>query len=214
MEDNTMTNEQLKNEIISRFKPIISSWDASDIYAISFFVYDFRDNPREPTVTLGYNTEEWFREYGSSEDDEKEARWNYAFWIQNRESVFGEPDETGTHEIVREWIKSNNLIDLPDEKTTEEEIDENDPEAVMQRWIKNNTSDDLSEKVTKKFIDVLVDVSKELHETGFIQDKFGKTIPIIIHELEYYDEIARQNERANPSDAVSDFVTWIDKMYG
>jgi len=38
---------------------------------------------------------------------------------------------------------------------------------------------------------------------------FGRTLPVLIHELEYYEEIAAQNLRANPSGAVPDgFVRW------
>ena len=35
-----------------------------------------------------------------------------------------------------------------------------------------------------------------------------KELPILIHELEYYDEIAEQNIEANGEDLVSDFTNW------
>ena len=38
---------------------------------------------------------------------------------------------------------------------------------------------------------------------------FGRSIPVIVHELEYYDEIADQNEKANPRELVDGFVAWI-----
>ena len=45
--------EQLGTMIIET----IEQWDVPDIYAVSLFVYDEDDDPRKPTVTLGYNTE-------------------------------------------------------------------------------------------------------------------------------------------------------------
>ena len=55
-------------------------------------------------------------------------------------------------------------------------------------------------------MDVLVEVVQELHSSGFIQEQFGKEIPVIIHELEYYDEIAQQNQRANPPETIEEFL--------
>ena len=62
------------------------------------------------------------------------------------------------------------------------------------------------EEITKSFVKVLVQVVKELHSTGFILEQFGKEIPILIHELEYYGEIAKQNIEANTKELVEEFV--------
>jgi hypothetical protein len=35
----------------------IPSEQRADIYVVSFFVYDEGDDPRKPTVTVGFNTE-------------------------------------------------------------------------------------------------------------------------------------------------------------
>ena len=42
--------------------------------------------------------------------------------------------------------------------------------------------------------------------------KLGKELPILIHELEYYDEIAEQNIEANGEKLVKDFSKWIFDM--
>ena len=47
---------------------------------------------------------------------------------------------------------------------------------------------------------------RELHESGFIQETFGREIPVLIHELEYYYEIGEQNIRANGIELVEDFA--------
>ena len=172
--------EILKKSIIETIK----TWTENDIYAISLYVYDDGDNPSKPTVTLGYNTESNFQDEKDNAYDEGEARWNYAFWLQNEEYVFGY-DETAN--IVKEWILSQGFIyneDIYYEEDTDEEI-------------------------TEAFVNLLVDIVKEIHEEKILSNKFGKEIPILIHELEYYEKIAEQNIRANGEELVEDFVTWV-----
>ena len=65
---------------------------------------------------------------------------------------------------------------------------------------------DEMETVTKKFVEELISIVKEIHQTGLLTEKYGKEIPIIIHELEYYDEIAEQNIEANGLDGLEDFI--------
>lgn len=46
--------------LLEMIKEMIKKWDVRDIYVFSLFVYDENDNPSRPTVTLGYNTEQYF----------------------------------------------------------------------------------------------------------------------------------------------------------
>jgi hypothetical protein len=57
--------------------------------------------------------------------------------------------------------------------------------------------------LTNAFVQLLVDVVRRLHGDGDIQRIFGTSLPVLIHELEYYDEIARQNLAANSAGVVS-----------
>jgi hypothetical protein len=41
---------------------------------------------------------------------------------------------------------------------------------------------------------------------------FGKTIPVIVHELEYYDQIADQTLKANPPSAADEFAAWVRSL--
>lgn len=191
-----MENKRLKNEMISRFKPVIASWDVADIYVISLWVNDYCDNPCEPTVTLGYNTEAQYNSALERASSKEEARWNFAFWLHSRELVFGENE---TREIVKDWIVGNDMPYFPCV-----DYDFSIPDEVDKKILS---------EITNEFVSTLVDVVKELHETGFIQNKFGKAIPLIIHELEYYKKIARQNERANPACTIKDFVQWVEQPY-
>lgn len=177
----------MKEILLEEIKRCIAFWEnKEDIYAVSLFVYDEDDDPCQPTVTLGYNTLSNYMSYGEDLEDEEEAleiKWNYAFWLQNCELEFGTGE---SRKIVQEWLEENGF---PCDSLEEEDYEE----------------EDLYE-VTEAFIDVLVEVVQELHSSGFIQEQFGKEIPVIIHELEYYDEIARQNQRANPAETIEEFL--------
>lgn len=162
-----MFKEKLKEMIINS----IEAWSCDDIYAVSLFV----DEDDNPTVTLGYNTKSQVKE-SLEETDEQEARWNYAFWLQNEEFIFGEGK---TKKDVMDWIAENNLED--------------------------------EEEITEAFVDVLIQIVKEIHKEKVLTKKFGHELPILIHELEYYEKIAIQNEKANgkylPKEFV-DFCNW------
>lgn len=145
----------------------INSIQENDIYAFSIFLQDIDDDPLQPVIVFGYNTERQF-ERSLNETDELEARWNYAFWLQNSEFLFGEND---TAWVVEQWMKLHDFIDLSD--------------------------DEIDEVVTPTYVKEIIEVVRDIHDEGIIKDKFGRELPILIHELEYYDEIAKQNQEAN-----------------
>ena len=158
----------------------INSWSEDDIYAISLFVYDDEDDPTRPTVTLGFNTE---RKIDSIDPDhaDPEKRWNYAYWLHNREMEFGYDD---TANIVRQWIEDQGF-----------------------------SFEKKDDAITDAFVAVLIDIVKEIHNDKVLTAKFGKELPILIHELEYYDQIAKQNMEANGEELVKEFSDWIYSMY-
>lgn len=177
----------MRQILLNMIKETIEKWNIADIYAVSLFVYDENDNPSRPTVTLGYNTEQYLQDSIEDAENEREARWNYAYWPQNEELVFG---IGRTRKYVKEWLKENNFPDI-----SNKEIENMDFNKIDKFYF-----------ITQKFVDLLVSIVQELHSSGFIRNKFKKDIPILIHELEYYDTIAEQNLRANPADTVADFV--------
>lgn len=180
---------KMKDEIKKLIVSNIKQWNDENIYAISLYVYDDEDNPCKPTVTLGYNTEEQVQREKDNAWNEQEARWNYAFWLQNEFFCFGIDN---TAEIVKHWLKINNLPFYDD-----------DDDA----WEIDETYDE-TEKITELFVNELIEIVKEIHSEGILTDTFGKEIPILIHELEYYDEIAEQNIQANGKELVKDFVNY------
>lgn len=185
--------EYLKTQLLKSIREL----NEDGIYALSLFVYDVNDNPCQPSVTFGYNTEAQVidaMEYHCPED-EAEARWNYAFWLQNKVFTFGMEEDTTA--ILKEWLETNGFPYYED-----------DDEA----W-KNDEVYDEIEDITTGFVSELVELVQEIHAEGILTEKFGKELPILIHELEYYDVIAEQNVRANGETIVKEFTDWIDDMY-
>lgn len=178
--------------IFNQMKPVIESWEESDIYAISFFVYDDDDDERRPTLTVGYNTESYFRDSIKIASDAYEARWNFAFWPRNEEYYFG---SGASADLIQDWICENGYDKLED--LDEPAYDENG------RYIGKGPV------ITQMFVAQLILVSKKLHNEGIIERKFGKPIPIIIHESEYYDAIADETREANPVGVADEFVNWV-----
>src|SRR3954453_4320562 len=163
---------------------------AADVYVVSFYVYDEEDDPRLPTVTVGFNTEEQVAETADDASDADEARWNFAFWLQNELGVLAgterDPEGAGLRE---EWIRSVGL------------------------WYEDDAHEDEDgDGITERFVELIVAIAQQLHAEGTITRIFGRPIPVLIHELEYYDEIAEQNLRANPDGLADDFARWIEAM--
>jgi hypothetical protein len=163
----------------------ISSAETPDIYVVSLFVYDENDDPAKPTVTVGYNTEQAVADTTPQAWDEGEARWNYAFWLQNELSVLADSglDPVGAS-LRDDWtfrVDGDDAGNIPDE----------------------------SPPITWRFVELLIDIVRELHADGTISRVFGQSIPVLIHELEYYDLIAAQNRQANPDGLADAFCAWV-----
>lgn len=83
---------------------------APDVYVVSLFVYDEEDDPRYPTATVGFNTDAQVAATSNDAWDEDEARWNFAFWLQNELGVLGdrEHDPEGA-ELRERWVREAGL---------------------------------------------------------------------------------------------------------
>ncbi len=166
--------------------------ERSGIYVVSLLVYDEEDDPRRPTVTVGYNTEsDVSRATDPAEPfttDELEARWNYAFWRQNQLAVICDTDaDPSGAQLREEWEREEGLW----------YADPGDPRSY-----------ELDKPLTNAFIRLLEGVVRRLQSEDIVRI-FGNPLPVLIHELEYDDEIAEQNVRANPPGVVPDgFVRW------
>jgi hypothetical protein len=158
------------------------------IYVLSLFVYDEYDDPLFPTVAPGYNTEDQVERALRSASSAAEARWNFAYWEQVQLAVIGDSEHDPEGAALREeWIRTD-----------------------LGLWYDDGVEfDNRGAPITQAFVDLLVGVAQRLHRDGIVEEFLGEPLPIVIHELEYYDKIAEENLRANPPGVVPDqFVDW------
>jgi len=170
------------------------------VYAISFFCWYQEEDPDKPILTIGYNTEAQVQRTLTERSDDgyfslpagaDEARWNYAFWLQNELAVLGDDtrDPIGT-ELTQTWIRASGLW-YPDQDRS--------PEA-----------DAAADQIEDYFTGLYLRTARQLHTGGLIAQIFGRPIPILVHELEYYDHIANLTRQANPPGLADAFISWID----
>jgi hypothetical protein len=168
-----------------------------DIYVLSFFVYDNNDDPRYPVLQLGYNTLKRVADSASSASSAfnvEEAKWNFAFWLQNELEFIGLPG-TEDAQLLEELLKSRSLW-----------YTDEDEEADFDRCMQ------IGSDITAYFVEACVRIARALHENGVIEQQFSRPIPVVVHELEYYDEIAVQTRSANPPELVKEFEDWVTRM--
>ena len=140
-----------------------------DIYAISFWKDNLEDDPRCPVITIGYNTLTQVEVAKRNASSLMEAKWNYAFWLQNEVGTIG-----GNDKNLRLYFKEANLFYTQQEYSRAE---------------KNGEENKL-----------------ELHKRGVIKEQLGKEVPVIVHELEYYDLPIMWTTRSNPKSLIDEFL--------
>lgn len=177
---------------------------ANDVYVVSLYVEEGNDS-RTPAVWIGFNTEARVAAttpgaQGPGDgvaSDADEARWNYAFWLQNELGILADPDKDPEGAALSErWLRDLGLW-------YSDEDEDADFEAAMEK----------AEQIDKRFVDLLISITRQLHDDGTVTRVFGRPIPVLIHELEYYDVIAEWNRRANRAGLGEPFARWIDEMY-
>ncbi|MEU5047790.1 hypothetical protein [Streptomyces griseorubiginosus] len=190
----TMTFHDYLQHLVERALASIPAADAGDIYALSFLIANEDDDPRQPTLTIGYNTGVQARRSVLDASDEAEARWNYAFWIQNELTVVGDLTSDPAGAAARQkWLTGLGLW-------YDEPTDLADRDSVI---------GPLAAQIESHFNQACCQLARTLHSTGVIERSVGRTVPVIVHELEYYEAIARQTEAANPPGVAAEFTSWV-----
>jgi hypothetical protein len=185
---------------------------AHDAYVVSFLVYDEEDDPRRPTLTIGYNTQTRVHQVlaaqpgselllGGGAVDPAEARWNYAFWLQNELAVIGDSirDPVGA-QLRGQWVYNSGLW---------YEEPEAAPVDAPDAW---DAVEPMADQITQRFVQACVQLANQLHADGLIGKVFGRSVPVLVHEVEYYDAIADQAEAANPPGVAAEFVAWVRNL--
>lgn len=168
----------------------LSPEEAQDTYAVSFWVNDDYDDPRVPVLTIGTNTEARVRAAGAS--SAAEARWNFAYWLHDDLAIVGGDRDPQGRALVDALFDSAGL------RSDGEDFS---PEALA-----------VDDQMTETFVSCCLEAARRLHEHGGFLATFGRDLPVLVHELEYYRAIAEQNTRCNPPELVAGFTRWIDSM--
>jgi len=163
--------------------------ERAETYVISLWVTDESDDERIPAERVGHNTETAVTEAIPTASSELEARWNFAFYLQDELALIGAEDgDPGELALRDAWITEQTQLN----------------HSSIEAFVIDGT------ELTNPFIHLLIRVVQRLHENKAITAVFGRAIPVLIHELEYYDEILDQKLRANPTETTAGLQAWFD----
>lgn len=190
----------LPQTLYNEAKKIISGWNDNGIYAISFFVYSneayaYRGFSNVPEFSVGYNTESDCPDAGPYD----EARWNFAFWRQNNVPIIDPNRGNAATDLLFDWFEENGLRDIGKEDF-ENCYDENGSyigKGPIGRY---------------ELLTLVSEAAKRLQEEDFVKNHFGKTIPIIVHGLEYAWFDVEATENANPHGEAAAFLEYMERM--
>ena len=164
---------QIENILYEKVKSEILKWEATDIYAISFFVYsnesfEYENFHNVPIWDISYNTESECNGAG----DYDEERWNYAFWFIDEISIIDTEADNPYTQALYKWYSENGIQNIGEEDY-------------------NANYDEKGCYIGKgpvglyELVCIAKNVAKRLQKEGFLVEHFGKALPIIIHDYEY-----------------------------
>ena len=179
----------LTEKIYEKVKSIMDKWSKKDIYAVSFFVYsnecfEYKEFSNVSTFMISYNREKDCKGAGPYDEE----RWNYAFWRQNEKSIIDPDKPDDLIDQLYGWYAENGIVPGV-------EGEDDDAPAGHIELLKMASA-----------------VARRLQEEGYLQNRFGKKIPIIVHGLEYDFHDLQATEKANPYGEAKDFFTAMEEL--
>ena len=186
-----MTN--LQTYLQTKLRGILSSWDEEGIYAISFLVsanpaQEYGECSNVTEFCVSYNTESDC----AGADALSEERWNYAFWRHNETPVIRADEDDEGMKTLFAWYAENGV----------ENIGYEDPAASYDSKML------YIGKGPAGYYELLTQAAaaaRALQESGFIREKFGRPIPILVHDLEYPWYVFEATRTANPNGEADPF---------
>ena len=88
------------------------------------------------------------------------------------------------------------------------------PDEQNEENAKEENDNDVCPAACYEVMQMAANVAKKLHADGVIKEQFGKDIPIIVHELEYYDLIGEITKEANPDGQAKVFLRALEMDFG
>ncbi|VAW86067.1 hypothetical protein MNBD_GAMMA16-1683 [hydrothermal vent metagenome] len=201
LEHTKAENMTEKNKFIEssyhKFKNAITEINddaTKDIYAVSFWYFEEDDDLRFPTILVSYNTNANYKEQILKASNNKEAKWNYAYWLQDFIGQIGGRED----ELLKNWFKSTPYFYSENEN---EKMFENN--EIFEKIIEQGS------EFCEDFIEEIILLTKRLFSEKVILNKFGKNIPILVHELEYGDGSTDLTLNSNPKGVADEFIEWV-----
>ena len=190
----------LQKYLESKLRTILFRWNEEGIYAISFYVNTnelrkYRGYSNVPEFFISYNTEE---DCGGA-DALSEERWNYAFWRQDETPVIEADEGNEGIKVLFDWYAEKNIENVGYEDN------ENCYDEQM-RYIGKGPAGHY------ELLSEITAVAKELQASGFVKEKFGAPIPIIIHDLEYSWYTIEATRKANPKGEADVFLAAMKEL--
>ena len=201
MDGRGMAMIDLEGYLYDQVTPILTGWDAPSIYAVSFYVYS-----NEACTFRGYeNLSEFNISYNREEDCDfapliSEERWNYAFWRhddENEKEIIIPVEGNEAMETLYRWYEQQGIENLgfEDHKL---DYDEN------MNYIGKGPVGYL------ELLTAVSNVALRIQREGLLKEKFGKPIPIIVHDLEYPWYVKEATRNANPNGEADSFLRWVE----
>lgn len=184
----------------NKLRGIISNWNEDNIYAISFFVYannmnEYNGCSNVTEFSVSYNSENDC----SGADELSEKRWNYAFWRQDETPVIEADNANEGIKILFDWYEENGIDNIGYE----------DYDVCYDNEMRYIGKGPVG---YYELLSEITAVAKKLQDSGFVKNKFGKPIPIIIHDLEYPWYIIEANKKANSNGEADMFFTAMKNL--
>lgn len=171
-----------------------------EAYVLSLYV-DFDDGPHRMKLWLYYNTPWHLRQAISQGEAPGEARWYFALWEPEFITAVGlsaqECDrlaDVRTHRMLARWLARKGLYRSPGEIAALLE----DP-GLYDAW---------ESAARQALMELVVRVARRLHDAGVILSRFGRVIPLLVHQWEYDDWCLEATRRVNPPGLVAEFERW------
>lgn len=190
----------LRAYLEKKLRGIISSWNEKNTYAISFLVYaneayEYKGYSNIPTFSVSYNTENDC----DGADELSEERWNYAFWHQNETPVIEADYENEGMKILFDWYAENGIQNIGYEG----------PDRCYDEQMRYIGKGPVG---VYELLSEITAVAGKLQSSGFIQNHFGRPVPLILHNLEYSWDTIEATKKANPNGEAEQFFAAMKKL--
>ena len=190
---------QLENQLLSIVTEALRKLAVqarSSAYALSFFIDpEMQDGP---VLCISYNTEENFAEM-KTRTSYNEARWNFAFWLQEPSIQISSDSNKSYSECLANWIDQYRIsFSGACDDLYSAESEGNDFDLFLEQ----------KEKLKNDYFRLCSQVAAELHSGQSVERFFGKKIPITIHDLEYSPESLSATKSGNEGVLIDDFLRY------